>query len=132
MIARALILWLAILPLAVANGVLRERLLRPFLGVAQARTLSGLLLMALIFGFAVATIGWLPRTSEAGYLAVGGAWLAWTIAFEFGFGRLVARSSWRDLIGAYRFRDGNIWPLVLAVVALSPWLAALVRSLPVP
>lgn len=132
MIARALILWLAIIPLAVANGVLREKLLRPHLGAVRARTLSGLLLMALVLGFAVATIGWLPRTTEARYLAVGGAWLVWTIAFEFGFGRLVARSSWRDLIGAYRFRDGNIWPLVLVAIALSPWLAALVRHLPVP
>lgn len=129
MIARLIILWFAILVLAVINGGLREKLLRPRLGQRLANTVSGLLLIGLIAGFTYATIGWLPRTTAPGYLLAGAAWLAGTIAFEFTFGRLVARASWRDLLGAYRFRDGNIWPLVLAAVALAPWAAAAARGL---
>lgn len=132
MIARVILLWLAILPIAVINGLLREKLLRPRLGSRWANTVSGLALMALIAAFAVATIGWLPRTTETGYLLVGAAWLVATVVFEFSFGRFVARASWREMIGGYRFRDGNLWPLVLAVVALAPWGAAVVRQLALP
>lgn len=130
MIARAIILWFAIFVLAVLNGAFREKALRPRLGQRVANTLSGLLLIALVAGFTIATIGWLPRTHEPGFLLVGAAWLAATVALEFAFGRFVARASWRDLIGAYRFRDGNLWPVVLLAMALMPWIAALVRGCP--
>ena len=35
--------------------------------------------------------GWLPIRSTGAALAVGCAWLAMTVAFEFGFGRFVAK-----------------------------------------
>ena len=65
----------------------------------------------------------LPTTRAA--LEVGVAWLALTIAFEFGFGHYVAHSSWRDLLTDYDLRKGRLWPLVLAWIALGP---AVVRA----
>ena len=58
-------------------------------------------------------------------LEVGIAWLALTVAFEFGFGRYVAHTSWRELLADYDLRKGRLWPLVLAWIMLGP---ALVRA----
>jgi len=65
----------------------------------------------------------LPSTRQA--LEVGTAWLALTVAFEFGFGHYVAHTSWRELLADYNLRKGRLWPLVLAWITLGP---ALVRA----
>ena len=48
------------------------------------------------------------------------AWLGLTVAFEFGFGRLVAKQSWEDLLSDYNVARGRTWPLVLAWIAAGP------------
>lgn len=58
---------------------------------------------------------------------MGVLWVALTVAFEFLFGRFVAKRSWTDLLRPYRFANGDIGPLVLVVIALSPVLTALFR-----
>jgi hypothetical protein len=120
---RAGVAWLAILVLAVLNGAAREALLAPALGRTAALVASGLLLSALILLVAFAAIGRLrPVTARAAW-QVGALWLALTLLFEFGFGALVQHKSWAELLQAYTFRDGNIWPLVLLVTVLAPVLA---------
>ena len=52
-----------------------------------------------------------------------------TVMFEFLFGLLVARKSWVDLLQAYDITAGNLWLLVLVVIAVSPFLAARLRGL---
>lgn len=120
---RAFLVWLAIIPLAILNGGLREAVVARWLGPVAARALSGVLLCAAILVWTALTIGWigLPRRSAAG--AVGAAWLVLTVAFEFGLGRFVARKSWPDLLRPYRFAGGDLWPLVLLTVTLAPLLA---------
>ncbi len=54
---------------------------------------------------------------------IGGLWTVLAVAFEFGFGRLVAHQSWKALLRAYTFQGGDIWPLVLLCIAASPALA---------
>jgi hypothetical protein len=62
---------------------------------------------------------WPLRThSEA--VRVGTAWVALTVAFEFSFGRLVARQSWEELLRDYDLAHGRTWPLVLAWIAAGP------------
>ena len=57
---------------------------------------------------------------------VGFGWLALTLAFEFSFG-LAQGKSWPVMLEAYTFNDGNLWPLVLAVTASAPFIAAKIR-----
>jgi hypothetical protein len=66
----------------------------------------------------------LPAMEEPGM-----AWLLMTLAFEFGFGALVQHRKIDEMLAAYTFRDGNIWPLVLVLVVtlLSPVLARRAR-----
>jgi hypothetical protein len=121
-ILRITAVWFLILLLAIANGALRETLLVPALGVPAAPMLSGLLLGSAIF---LAAWFLLPRSKSSGEpWAIGGLWLALTLVFEFSFGRLVAGKSWAELFAAYRFENGNLWPLILLLTFLAPKLVA--------
>ena len=42
----------------------------------------------------------------------------------------VQHQSWQQLVEAYTFKDGNLWPLVLVVTFVAPLLAVRVRSRP--
>lgn len=120
---KALLIWLVLCVVAFVNGGLREALLLPLLGKPVAFLLSGALLSLCIV--AVAAL-WVPRLGLLGTgqsLGVGLLWLLLTLAFEFGFGRFVQGKSWSQLLEAYTFRDGNIWPVVLAVTFLAPLVA---------
>jgi hypothetical protein len=126
---KAVAAWLAILVCAVLNGALREGLLLRWFGKPAAPLLSGVLLAAVIVGAALLVVPWFGRLETLRYVYVGALWVVLTLAFEFSFGRLVQHQSWRELLEAYTFKDGNIWPLVLVVTAIAPWLSARVRGL---
>ena len=125
---KAFALWFLILALAIANGALREGVLLKSLERSTAFTVSGLLLITCILAVALVSIGWLGRLTLAQYALVGVFWLGLTLAFEFGFG-LLRGQSLAALLDAYRFKDGNIWPIVLAVTAAAPLFAAYLRGL---
>jgi hypothetical protein len=126
---KALELWLLILVLAIVNGGLREAVLLKMLPRSAAFATSGLLLIACVLTVALLSIKWLGQLSLAQYAGVGLLWLFLTLAFEFGFGLLVRGESPASLLEAYRFREGNIWPIVLVAVAAAPAFAANVRVL---
>lgn len=68
MALKALVLWLAILGLAMGNGMLREGVLIPALG--------GALLSVCIFLVALAGAPWYGPLSSRQWLRVGALWLA--------------------------------------------------------
>jgi hypothetical protein len=123
---KAVLLWLAILVLAMLNGLLREAVLLPRLGRVEALVASGLLLSLLILLVAVIGAPWYGTPGPNPW-TIGALWLALTLSFEFGFGRLVQHRPWPELLAPYTFRGGNLWPLVLAVTAAAPRLAAWAR-----
>ena len=127
MLPRALALWFAILVLAIANGMLREALLVPALGPVTGLAASGVVLSLAIVAVAIAGVRWLKPSGAPGCWRVGALWLALTLAFEFSFGRLVQHKSWHELLQAYTFSDGNLWPIVLLATLLAPRLAAAIR-----
>ncbi len=126
LILHALLAWLLILVLAIANGIFREAVLIPALGRTGGLIASGLLLSALIALVAYGLVR-LTRATPAQGMRIGTGWLALTLAFEFAFGRYVQHKAWTELLQAYTFQDGNLWPLVLAVTLLAPPAAAKLR-----
>jgi len=123
------IIWAAFIPIAILNGFFRERCLAPLIGKRFALPLSGVSCVALFFLLTWSALPWLGRLSRPRYLQIGLAWLGATVLFEFLFGRLVAGKSWGELLRNYDITTGNLWPLVLLVVAVSPLLAARLRGL---
>ena len=125
---KALTLWLAILVLAILNGTLREKVLIPLLGAFIGLAASGLVLSSCIFLVAFVAVPWYGYLAAYQWLLVGLLWLVLTLVFEFSFVRLVQHKAWLALLESYTFKGGNLWPLVLVVTLISPWLAADLRG----
>jgi hypothetical protein len=126
---KASALWVVILIFAALNGILREKILMPSMGSFGALVASGIILAGCIFLVAFAAAPWYGKLAPAAWVLVGLLWLALTLAFEFGFGRFVQNKAWTELFAAYTFKGGNMWPLILVVILVSPWLAAKWRGL---
>ncbi len=124
---KAVAVWLGILVLAIGNGMLREAVLIPRLGQAPGLIVSGLVLAALIGLAAFVCVPWFGTRKGSVLLAIGVGWLALTLAFEFSFGLLRGMPLAR-ILEAYTFKGGNLWPFVLLVTAIAPWLAGKLRG----
>ena len=81
MTIRILLLWAAIIPMAIANGIFRDAVLVRSLGQKRARTVSGLSLSAVILAWTILTIPWVPLPGLMQYAGVGLLWLTLTVAF---------------------------------------------------
>jgi hypothetical protein len=125
---KATAIWMVILVGAMLNGVAREAVLLPRLEPSVAYVASGVLLCLIIVLTSVALIPGLGPLSTAGSLGVGTFWLCLTLAFEFGVCRFVQHRSWTEMLEAYTFKDGNIWPVVLLVTLLAPLVAVRLRA----
>ncbi|HYP61427.1 MAG TPA: hypothetical protein VEQ36_13445 [Thermomicrobiales bacterium] len=121
MIRRAALTWAAMVPVAIVNGTFRELALKPVLGDQTARKAS----------VATASIAFLVLVyllmrehvvdeTDHRLLEVGIAWLAATIAFEFGFGHFVDGKSWGALLHDYNIFAGRLWPVFLGIEVLAP------------
>jgi hypothetical protein len=129
LIPKSIAVWILILVLAMANGALREGVLLKAVPRSSAYILSGIILISCVLAVSVLSIHWLGRLTVLQYVLVGALWLALTLAFEVGFGMLIRGQSLEVVLEGYRFKDGNIWPLVLFAVAIAPLFAAYVRGL---
>lgn len=129
MIARPLLAWLGLMVLAISNGAFREAVITPRLGAGKAHLASTLLLCISIFLLAWFLVPWIAPTSPAQAFVVGGMWLLMTLVFEFGFGRLVAKKSWAELLADYDILSGRVWLLVLLTVCSAPYFVASARRL---
>jgi hypothetical protein len=90
--------------IGVANGVGREATFARCFGERTAHNLSALTgIAAFASYFSFLQRRW-PLASDRDALKIGGRWLLMTIAFEFVFGRLVAKLSWRELLADYTSR----------------------------
>ena len=114
--------WLLLAVLMSANGVLRELVLRPRVGGSQADALSAVIGTAVIltvtaYAFRPLAGAGLPELARVSAILVG-----LTVAFEFLFGHYVDHRSWGELAANYAIWRGRLWPAVLAIVALSPFI----------
>ena len=104
------------------NGVLREAVLKPSMGPRSADVVSAAIGIALIL--VVTAVGFRPLAgAPTVQLAAASALLVClTVAFEFIIGRTVDHKSWAELFGNYAIWRGRLWPVVLLVVALTPFI----------
>ena len=128
LLLKSLVAWLLILCLAVANGALREAVLIPSLGGASGLVLSGAMLCVCVALVAYVLVRIEQAVTVKQSALVGVLWLCLTLAFEFGFGRYIQHKPWPELLAAYTFNGGNLWPVVLLVTLLAPYWATLVHA----
>jgi hypothetical protein len=126
---RSVVIWLAILATAIANGAFREGVLIPRMGETMGRAASTLLLSLAVIVVTWLTIGWIrPATSRDTWM-IGGFWLALTLAFEFLGGHYLFGTPWRILLADYNVFNGRIWPLVLVTTFFAPALVARLKTI---
>ena len=123
----AILAWIVIIPLAIANGLLRQFVLAPSLGIGLAQPISGLVLILLIAGVARGLVRRVGARRYRVWLTIGLGWGLATFGFECSL-LFMSGGGLSDLAAQYNFTDNNLWPLVLLWTITAPsCLAALVR-----
>jgi len=126
---RSFLVWLLFIPLAVANGVLRDLLLTPALGDTLGRAASSVSLSVLIFCLTLLFVKRLGIGTRRECLLVGGSWLVLTVLFEFTFFVLVMGHPMNVLFQDFDLFRGRLWLLVLATTFFAPLAAARARRI---
>jgi hypothetical protein len=117
-----LLAWVPMVPIAIANGAVREAWYGKRVAELRAHQISTASCILLLGAYIWVVIRLWPPESVEMAIAVGLMWLVLTVAFEFLFGRYVARHSWSRLLRDYNVLAGRIWLLVLIWVAIAPYL----------
>ena len=121
-------IWLLIVVAAIINGLLREKLIAPMVGIETALPISGITLSAVIFVFSLMSVSFIGALQTKSYLFIGLYWVLLTLSFEFLFGHYVAGKSWDEIMQVFNIQKGDLFIVVLFVTAFSPWLSALIRG----
>jgi len=103
--------------------MLREAVLLPSFGVTMGFIASGVILCGVILAIAYLSAGWIAAQGKKQLFLVGFLWLAATLAFEFSFG-LLRGLSLSEILSAYTFANGNLWPFVLILTFFAPILTS--------
>jgi ABC-type antimicrobial peptide transport system permease subunit len=122
--------WLLFLPIPVINGYLRETWYEPIVGtlIAHQIGVSVLSIAFLVYAFKALTPH-VAHLSTTQLFLIGLTWLALTLAFEFGVGIVEGRSL-SYMLEDYKVWEGRIWPIVLVVVATSPFIVRFFQARP--
>ncbi|KPK28063.1 MAG: hypothetical protein AMJ61_03720 [Desulfobacterales bacterium SG8_35_2] len=116
------IAWFVMLLTSIANGAVRDFTYGKHmdeLTAHQLSTLSGVLLLGIIiWGFVRL---YRPSSSQKA-VCIGLLWMGLTVAFEFLFFHYIGGHSWSELLGNYNILKGRVWVVVLAWVAIAPYL----------
>jgi hypothetical protein len=122
MIVVYLLAWIAMVFIAIGNGILRETTYGKVLPELQAHQVSTLTAV-LFFGLYIWGLSEVfPLTSTINAVIIGVIWLGLTVSFEFVFGHYVAKHSWHKLLEDYNILAGRMWLVVLMWIALAPLL----------
>ena len=122
MIAKYLLSWFLLAVVAIGNGIVRQSTYGKYvtdLSAHQISTFTGIV--------ATGVVAWLlsriwPLETENQAWIIGGCWLLFTIAFEFGFGHIVAGHSWQKLLADYNILNGRVWSLFLVWITVMPYV----------
>jgi hypothetical protein len=121
-VRRHLLAWTAMPFMGAANGVIRDLTYGRRMSRTQAHSLAVFPLALCISLYAGALARRWPLPDRRSAVGVGAAWLALTLIFETTLGAAQGRSR-REILAQYDVLAGNLWPLVLAVVAAAPAIA---------
>ncbi len=128
MLVRAVLVWLLLMIIAIANGGLREMLISPRLGARIGHVASTVILCGAIVLIAWLLMPWVGARKASDGWTVGTSWLVLTLGFEFLAGHYLFGNPWHKLLSDYNMAKGRVWVLVPIVTFLAPWWAATMRN----
>jgi hypothetical protein len=114
--------WMLLALLMSANGVFRELVLRRAIGATQAEIVSAAMGAIIILAATWYLFRPLVDRPLAELARVSAIMVVLTVAFELLAGRYVDGKSWNDLISEYAIWRGRLWPALLLLVAVTPFL----------
>jgi hypothetical protein len=118
----ALITWLLMVPIAFANGTLRQFAFAPRIGEPAAHQVSCFTAMA-AFGLLIYAVTRRWHLASYGQAwTIGLLWAGATLTFETVLG-LSRGVPWRDIFVDYALWKGHLWALVVAFLAIAPALS---------
>lgn len=118
---RAILLWISFIPIAITNGIVREKFYKQYVGDLTAHQISTFI--AIIAFLTVSYFVFrkqIQTTDTITLLAVGLMMVLMTIAFEFGFGHYVDKAPWEKLFADYNIIKGRLWGVFLFIVLFVP------------
>lgn len=116
--AKFIVSWFCLMFLAILNGGIREKLYTKQFGELKAQQISTFVLIAVMFAYTYIFQKLFPLTGLDEAKLIGFVWLLLTLAFEFIFGKIVLKKSWKELLANYNFVKGNYWVLIVIWVFL--------------
>lgn len=128
LLAKSMLVWLGILPLAILNGALRDYALAPLISENVAMPISGILLSIMIFFLAFIFLPLLGKGTTKTYIVMGVIWTVATVILEFIIG-FITQVPMTKMLNAYNFLTGNLWSLVLIIVIFTPLIVAKIRKI---
>lgn len=123
MIKKSLLIWLSIIPLAILNAGLREKVLTPLVGAGYSLPISGISLCVLIFFVSLVFVPKLGEGTPRTYWLMGLVWVVLTLIFETGLGFLMGKTL-AEVMESYDVRTGNLWLPVVSFIGCAPRLAS--------
>jgi hypothetical protein len=114
--------WSIIALAMIANGIIRETVLRHLVGPRVAEVLSLALGVAIILTMSRFRLRPLAGQTTRNLILASATLVVLTVAFEFLFGHYVDDKSWSQLLLNYAIWRGELWPLGLLSVALAPFI----------
>ncbi|WP_051258199.1 hypothetical protein [Desulfovibrio cuneatus] len=119
-IVSAILFWLSFIPFAIGNGMFRELVLLPRLGV-YALPVSGVFFIVYIFAVTFVFLPRLTLRSRWHAVGIGLLWVGLTITFECVFGWFMGQSM-LTLLKQYDITTGNLWAFIVLAMGVAPWL----------
>ncbi len=116
--------WALLLGAMVLNGMFRELFLRPVAGDQVAEKASPILGLMIVLAVTRPFLQSLVPMPSRDLWRIGAWWVGLTVTFEFVFGHFVSGRTWTELVSAYAFWNGELWPLVLLALVVAPFIWA--------
>jgi hypothetical protein len=121
-IGRFVAVWLIMAVAMSANGITRELVFKRTMNPGSADVLSAILGVALIAVITAIGFRTIANATAGELVALSAALVIATVLFETVVGRVVDHKSWPELLGHYNLARGELWPLVLAWLAITPFV----------
>ena len=123
-IGRFAAIWVVMAVAMTANGIARELIFKRLMNPGNADVLSAILGVALIAVITAIGFRALASASAGELLTLSAALVVATVLFESVLGRVVDHKSWSEVLAHYNLFRGELWPLVLAWLAVTPFVWA--------